>query len=177
MRDQGRVRLRDVSADDIALIDAWDADPVLKGEFNDFGQPPHSIRQDFEAGKIVGDDHGLLVVERVADAAPIGTVSWRAVHYGPPPDSRAWQIGIALVPEGRGQGDAAGGHSMHAHQLCSSSDALGANASWISPSSRKPIQNSLNRSGGATSGRSGGAGNEPSCGAGPSVPVPVQTPR
>ena len=117
MRDQGRVRLRDVSADDIALIDAWDADPVLKGEFNDFGQPPHSIRQDFEAGKIVGDDHGLLVVERVADAAPIGTVSWRAVHYGPPPDSRAWQIGIALVPEGRGPGFGAAAQRLLAHHL------------------------------------------------------------
>ncbi|HET9877826.1 MAG TPA: GNAT family protein [Candidatus Limnocylindria bacterium] len=129
MRDQGRVRLRDVSADDIALIDAWDADPVLKGEFNDFGQPPHSIRQDFEAGKIVGDDHGLLVVERVADAAPIGTVSWRAVHYGPPPDSRAWQIGIALVPEGRGQGFGAEAQRLLADHLFATTDAFRVEAS------------------------------------------------
>ena len=129
MRDQGRVRLRDVSADDLALIDAWDADPVLKGEFNDFGQPPHSIRQDFEAGKIVGDDHGLLVVERVADAAPIGTVSWRAVHYGPPPDSRAWQIGIALVPEGRGQGFGAEAQRLLADHLFATTVAFRVEAS------------------------------------------------
>ena len=129
MRDKGPVRLRDVSADDIALIDAWDADPVLKGEFNDFGQPPHSIRQDFEAGKIVGDDHGLLVVERVADAAPIGTVSWRAVHYGPPPDSRAWQIGIALVPEGRGQGFGAEAQRLLADHLFATTDAFRVEAS------------------------------------------------
>jgi RimJ/RimL family protein N-acetyltransferase len=34
----------------------------------------------------------------------MGTVSWRAVAYGPNPESRAWNIGISLVPEARGKG-------------------------------------------------------------------------
>ena len=129
MSDPGRIRLRDVTAADIDLVDAWDSDPALKGEFNDFGQPPHSIRRDFEAGKIVGDDHGLLIVERVADARPIGTVSWRAVHYGPPPDSRAWQIGIALVPEGRGEGFGAEAQRLLADHLFATTDAFRVEAS------------------------------------------------
>lgn len=123
------VRLRDVTVDDVDLIDAWDADPRLKGEFNDFGEPPHSIREAFEEGKIVGDDHGMLIVERVADATPIGTISWRAVHYGPPPASRAWQIGIALVPDGRGQGLGAEAQRLVADHLFATTDAFRVEAS------------------------------------------------
>lgn len=129
MTQPSRVRLRDVTAADVELIDAWDADPHLKGEFNDFGQPAHSIRADFEAGKVNGDDHGMLVVERVDDGTPIGTISWRAVHYGPPPASRAWQIGIALVPEGRGHGFGAQAQRLVADHLFATTDAFRVEAS------------------------------------------------
>ena len=129
MSDPSRVRLRDVIADDIDLIDAWDADPLLKGEFNDFGEPPHSVRETFEAGKMIGDDHGMLIVELVDQGTPIGTVSWRAVHYGPPPASRAWQIGIALVPEGRGRGFGAEAQRLVADHLFATTDAFRVEAS------------------------------------------------
>ena len=129
MSDPSRVRLREVTADDIERVDAWDADPHLKGEFNDFGEPPHSIREAVEAGKVNGDDHGMLIVERVDDGTPIGTVSWRAVHYGPPPASRAWQIGIALVPEGRGQGFGAEAQRLVADHLFATTDAFRVEAS------------------------------------------------
>ena len=43
------------------------------------------------------------MIERL-DGEPVGTVQWRAVHYGPPDDSRAWNIGIELRPAARGQG-------------------------------------------------------------------------
>ena len=46
----------------------------------------------------------LLLVERTADGAPLGTASWRPANYGPDEKSRAWQLGIALIPKARGQG-------------------------------------------------------------------------
>jgi len=44
------------------------------------------------------------VVVRNADGRTVGSVSWHEVHYGPNPESAAWNIGIDLVPEARGQG-------------------------------------------------------------------------
>ena len=46
----------------------------------------------------------MLVVERIADGQAIGTVGWHLVHYGPGPKSQAWNFGIELRPEARGQG-------------------------------------------------------------------------
>jgi RimJ/RimL family protein N-acetyltransferase len=47
---------------------------------------------------------GRLVIVRNADGRPIGHVSWHEVNYGPNPESSAWNIGISLVPDARGQG-------------------------------------------------------------------------
>ena len=44
------------------------------------------------------------MVVRNADDRAVGTLSWREVHYGPNQESAAWNIGIELVPEARGQG-------------------------------------------------------------------------
>lgn len=44
------------------------------------------------------------MVVRNDDGRPVGDVSWHEVHYGPNPESAAWNIGINLVPEARGQG-------------------------------------------------------------------------
>jgi RimJ/RimL family protein N-acetyltransferase len=38
------------------------------------------------------------------DRQPIGHVTWHEVHYGPNPESAAWNIGINLIPEARGHG-------------------------------------------------------------------------
>jgi len=45
-----------------------------------------------------------MIVESAATGEPVGTVSWRTVRYGPNPESAAWNIGISLIPEARGQG-------------------------------------------------------------------------
>jgi RimJ/RimL family protein N-acetyltransferase len=97
------VRLRRPNLADVALLDLWRSDPVYAGEFNDFGLPPSaSYRQSVENGSIIDDTGGLMVVE--VSGKPVGTVSWRAVAYGPNPESRCWNIGISLVPEARGHG-------------------------------------------------------------------------
>ena len=90
-----RVRLRQATSADAELLERWQQPPYV-GEFNRFGLPPRKL--------VAGDDHGALIVELAPDGPPIGSVSWHAVRYGPNPESAAWNIGINLIPEGRGHG-------------------------------------------------------------------------
>jgi RimJ/RimL family protein N-acetyltransferase len=105
MSPEPRVRLRDVTPADADMLDAWSADPVLGGEFNDFGLPPRPIdREALQRGPLRNERNGQLIVERVADGEPIGTVGWHKVGYGPNPESDALNIGIELLPDARGHG-------------------------------------------------------------------------
>lgn len=101
------VVLRQVTEHDLPLLDEWRGDPDAEGEFNDFALAP--------TRSIVEGDH--LLVE--ADGRPIGTVSWQEVRYGPNDESRAANIGIALIPEARGQGHGAVAQRMLARHLFS----------------------------------------------------------
>ena len=117
------VRLRDVTLDDADLLDAWNADPSASGEFNDFGGSPKSIDRDALArGPLRNERNGQLVIERVADGKPIGTVGWHAVGYGPNPQSSAWNVGIALLPEARGQGHGTDAQALLAAYLFQNTD-------------------------------------------------------
>jgi RimJ/RimL family protein N-acetyltransferase len=105
MGETARVRLRDATLDDADLLDAWAADPATGGVFNDFAVPrTRSFRESLAKGPLRDDSSGELIVERIADARPIGTVSWHRVQYGPNNESAAWNMGIALIPEARGHG-------------------------------------------------------------------------
>lgn len=118
-----RVRLRDITLDDVEAVDAWQADPLETGEFNDFGIASSTIRPGVEERRMVGRGGGMLLVERIADRRPIGTVSWRAVPYGPNDRSRAWNIGISLVSGARGQGLGAEAQRLLASHLFATTDA------------------------------------------------------
>lgn len=120
------IRLRDAALADADLLDAWARSPEAKGEFNDFGLPPEdtaSMRQSLSEGPLRNERNGQLIIERVADGQPIGTVGWHEVHYGPPPKSRAWNIGISLIPEARGQGYGAMAQRQLADYLFETTDA------------------------------------------------------
>jgi len=99
------VRLRRATLDDVELLTLWSSSPRYTGEFNDFGvphtRPYHELITKHE---LIGPNGGTLIVERTAGSEAIGTVAWRQVRYGPTPESVAWNIGISLVPERRGQG-------------------------------------------------------------------------
>jgi RimJ/RimL family protein N-acetyltransferase len=97
------VRLREITPDDVSLVDAWAESVEAQGHFNDFGLPHRSLMQACLEGRLVGEGGGTLLVEG-PDGEPIGTVSWHGVMYGPNPESRAWNIGISLVPDARGHG-------------------------------------------------------------------------
>lgn len=98
------VRLRDVTLDDADLLDSW-MTPDNKGAFNDFGTlRSQSDRETLARGPMRNERNGQLIVERISDGRPVGTVSWHLERYGPNEESGAWNIGIALIPEARGHG-------------------------------------------------------------------------
>ena len=98
-----RVRLRRATVDDAELLELWQS-VAYTGEFNDFGLQGRPVREAIQENGLVSGQGGTLIVEFVANRKPIGTVSWRAVRYGPTPESVAWNIGINLIPEARGHG-------------------------------------------------------------------------
>ena len=100
-----KVRLRDLTVDDADVLDAWSADLDVRGEFNDFGLEPSPVdREALAKGPFRNERNGELIVERLSDGQPIGSVSWHRVGYGPNAGSAAWNIGISLIPAARGQG-------------------------------------------------------------------------
>jgi RimJ/RimL family protein N-acetyltransferase len=105
-RDGDRIRLREATLADADVVDARSADPVMWGEFNDFGVPrPPSLAEILANGKrMVAPDRGQLLIERIEDGVVMGDVGWRAVSYGPGEESRAFNIGVSLSPQYRGQG-------------------------------------------------------------------------
>lgn len=101
-QSSARVRLRDVTLADADLIDAWD---VNRSRFNDFGMPSDPVdRQVLARGPLRNERNGMLIVERLEDGRPIGTVGWHVERYGPNPESTAFNVGIELIPEARGHG-------------------------------------------------------------------------
>ena len=113
-------RLRAVSEHDVVQLDAWASDPAAGSEFSDFGLPPRSHAELLaRAGLETG--YGFLVVEVGGHLA--GSVSWHAVGYGPNPQSRAWNIGIELHPDFRGQGFGTQAQKLLVGMLFATTDA------------------------------------------------------
>jgi RimJ/RimL family protein N-acetyltransferase len=120
------IRIRDVTLADVDRLEAWSRSPEQRGTFNDFGMPPfdgRELREALALGPLRNERNGEMIVELVADGTPIGTVGWHEVHYGPGPRSRAWNIGIALLPEFRGHGYGAIAQRLLADHLFATTDA------------------------------------------------------
>ena len=121
-----RIRLRDATPADAELLEAWARSPDARGPFNDFGLPPvdgGELRDVLDRGPLRNERNGEMLVVLEADGTPIGTVGWHEVHYGPGPGSRAWNIGIALIPEFRGHGYGAEAQRQLADYLFETTDA------------------------------------------------------
>lgn len=96
------VNLRPVRASDLAVLDSLNSEE--DDPFNFFGFRPSDVwhRRFAETG-LVSEENGTLVIEDEAGTM-LGDISWRLVHYGPTAASRAYNIGIALLPQHRGRG-------------------------------------------------------------------------
>jgi hypothetical protein len=95
MDDPPRIRLRDATIDDLELLEAWES-PENRGFFNDFGlEPSGSLREPLSRGPLRNERNGTLIVERIDDGRPIGTVSWpsgsRPRNSSPPRTWIAWR--------------------------------------------------------------------------------------
>lgn len=97
------VRLRDVRLEDADLLDQWNA-ARESDSFNNFGPRTRTDRDALARGSLRNERNGLLIIERIENSEPVGTIAYRKVGYGPLPDSDAWQLGIDLPVEARGYG-------------------------------------------------------------------------
>jgi RimJ/RimL family protein N-acetyltransferase len=96
------VTLRPLRESDLPYFDLW-ADPETD-VFNFFGhRTPRRARAAFTENGLLSPEQGMLLV--VDDAGQVvGDVGWHVEEYGPGVQSRAYNIGIRLLPERRGQG-------------------------------------------------------------------------
>jgi RimJ/RimL family protein N-acetyltransferase len=117
------VRLRDARPADVPALDRL-LTPAGGGEFNDFGERrKRSVAEPVASGTISSPDRGLLVVELVPERRVIGMVTWNPVMHGPNPESRCWNVGIALLPEDRGRGWGGPAQLAVARHLFANTDA------------------------------------------------------
>ncbi|HEX8133115.1 MAG TPA: GNAT family protein [Actinomycetes bacterium] len=95
--------LRAFREEDLGLLDRLCADPTALGVFEWFGfRDVRSWRRRWEQDGFVGPDSTALAVV-AADGTLIGVASWKAVGRGGSPGV-CFEIGLALLPEYRGQG-------------------------------------------------------------------------
>ena len=141
---ESRIRLRDATIDDADLLDSWETLEAL-GEFNYFGAPKSSKGEALAKGPLRDDRNGTLIVEVIETGEPIGTVGWHGVGYGPNSASRAWNIGIALIPSARGQGYGGEAQRELADELFRTTDANRVEAS--TDVANIPEQRSLEKAG------------------------------
>jgi RimJ/RimL family protein N-acetyltransferase len=89
---------------------------AASGEYDDYG--PRD--EDLTPGSL--PIHHLLVT-RSEGGVPVGSVQWHAVRYGPNRGSRAWNIGIGLMPSQRGRGYGSEAQRLLARYLFETTDA------------------------------------------------------
>jgi RimJ/RimL family protein N-acetyltransferase len=95
---EATISLRPVAEPDLVMFQRFATEPGLIGldwrGYRDAGAPARRLAQD----GYLADDNGRLIVESDGHAA--GFVNWTAGTWG----SACWEIGVALLPEWRGQG-------------------------------------------------------------------------
>ena len=139
------VRLRDVTLADAEMLERWDLERE-PDNFNNLGQPRRELPRDvLAAGPLRDGTRGRLIVERLEDRAPLGSVSWHVRRYGLNPESSCFNIGIELLPEARGHGYGTEAQRLLADWLFAASDINRVEAS--TDIDNLPEQRSLTKAG------------------------------
>ena len=98
------VRLRIVTRDDLPLLSAWENDLQVISEFGNFGfHPADTFEYRFSETGLISPQYGRLMVV-TSDDQIVGEVSYHLEAYGPNDGSKAYNIGITILPEQRGKG-------------------------------------------------------------------------
>lgn len=93
--------LRPVAENDLPLLYRLTSDPAATGSHEWFGwQDTGRFRRQWEENGLLGENGGMLVV--AAGDEPVGLVNWH--KHQTAQTSYCWTIGIAIIPEARGQG-------------------------------------------------------------------------
>jgi ribosomal-protein-alanine N-acetyltransferase len=93
--------LRPVTADDLPLLRRFHTEPGLVGLDWAGYRDPEAITRRFAKDGYLGEEDGRLMVDDGTARAAAGFVTFAARKYV---NVRHWEIGIALLPERRGQG-------------------------------------------------------------------------
>ena len=107
------IRLRPPEPADESFL-AHLRDPAVAGEFNSFADERPWRGPTLPVGRLV---------VTLADGTAIGGVSWVSVPYGPNELSRAWNMGITLLPGHRGRGYGSRAQAMLAAHLFAHTEA------------------------------------------------------
>jgi [ribosomal protein S5]-alanine N-acetyltransferase len=104
--DPPEIRLRPVTETDLDMFRRFVTEPGLIGlDWSGF-RDPKAIQRRFDADSYLGEDDGRLIVDVAAGTGPgreaAGLVSYQKRYHGT--QLFCWEIGIALLPEWRGQG-------------------------------------------------------------------------
>jgi len=104
-RHSPEIRLRPVTEADLGILRRFVVEPGLIGlDWSGF-RDPKAVQRRFDTDSYLGEDNGRLIVDVAAgtepDSEPAGLVSYRKRQYGA--QAFCWEIGIALLPEWRGQ--------------------------------------------------------------------------
>ncbi|MEP7188516.1 MAG: GNAT family protein [Roseiflexaceae bacterium] len=99
-----RVGLRPVVQSDIAVLDSWVNDTAIQGSYNMFGlERENGSAAGFQTRGLLDDDRATLMIVTLAGQI-VGSISYHEVRYGPNVASRAYNIGLSIMPEYRNQG-------------------------------------------------------------------------
>ena len=96
------VTLRPIRAGDLPALDSLEREQDDPWNFFGF-RPSNTWERRFAESGLIGEENGTLTIENGVGTV-LGSVSWRAVGYGPNVASRAYNIGISLLPQHRGRG-------------------------------------------------------------------------
>ena len=99
-----KVTLRPLTEADLPLLASHERDEA-PARFDDFGfKGPGTMQQRFAIDGYLPETHETGRLAAVADGALAGVVSWNTVRYGPNEPSKAFNVGMVLLPSHRAKG-------------------------------------------------------------------------
>jgi [ribosomal protein S5]-alanine N-acetyltransferase len=105
-RQVPEIRLRPATEADLGMFRRFVIEPGLIGLDWPGFRDPKAVQRRFDTDSYLGEDNGRLIVDVAPGTGPgsepAGLVSYRKRSYST--QAFCWEIGIALLPEWRGQG-------------------------------------------------------------------------